>query len=115
VVELRHGEVAICRPQQETDHSLPPPVRLRLVDVREIDPPEATEPLHWRLLTTHAISDAAGAWQIVEWYRLRWVIEQLFRVMKSQGLQLEHSQLTSAERLVKLAAVATKAAAWISS
>jgi hypothetical protein len=110
VVELRHGEVAICRPQQETDHSLPPTVRLRLVDVREIDPPEATEPLHWRLLTTHAISDAAGAWQIVEWYRLRWVIEQLFRVMKSQGLQLEDSQLTSAERLVKLAAVATKAA-----
>jgi hypothetical protein len=110
VVELRHGEVAICRPQQETDHSLPPTVRLRLVDVREIDPPEATEPLHWRLLTTHAISDAAGAWQIVEWYRLRWVIGQLFRVMKSQGLQLEDSQLTSAERLVKLAAVATKAA-----
>jgi hypothetical protein len=71
VVELRHGEVEICRPQQEADHSLPPTVRLRLVDVREIDPPEATEPLHWRLLTTHAISDAAGAWQIVEWYQLR--------------------------------------------
>jgi hypothetical protein len=30
--------------------------------------------------------------------------------MKSQGLQLEDSQLASAERLVKLAAVATKAA-----
>ncbi|HEY5313010.1 MAG TPA: hypothetical protein VIK18_10845 [Pirellulales bacterium] len=30
--------------------------------------------------------------------------------MKSQGLQLEDSQLGSAERLVKLAAVATKAA-----
>jgi hypothetical protein len=38
------------------------------------------------------------------------VIEQLFRVMKSQGLQLEDSQLASADRLVKLAAVATKAA-----
>jgi hypothetical protein len=68
------------------------------------------EPLHWRLLTTHAIADAAGAWQIVEWYQRRWVIEQLFRVMKSQGLQLEDSQIASAERLVKLAAVATKAA-----
>ena len=30
--------------------------------------------------------------------------------MKSQGLQLEDSQLASAERLVKLAAAATKAA-----
>ena len=34
----------------------------------------------------------------------------MFRVMKSQGLQLEDSQIATAERLVKLAAVATKAA-----
>jgi len=110
VVELRYGEVEICRPRDESDRSLPPTVRLRLVEVREVDPSEGVEPLHWRLLTTHAIIDPAGAWQIVGWYQLRWVIEQLFRVMKSQGLQLEDSQLASAERLVKLAAVATKAA-----
>ena len=110
VVELRYGAVEICRPQDERDHSLPPTVRLRLVDVREVDPPKATEPLHWRLLTTHTIADAAAAWEMVGWYQRRWVIEQLFRVMKSQGLQLEDSQLASADRLVKLAAVATKAA-----
>jgi hypothetical protein len=61
-------------------------------------------------MTTHRIEDAAAAWEIVGWYQLRWVIEQLFRVMKSQGLQLEDSQITTAERLVKLAAVATKPA-----
>jgi hypothetical protein len=110
LLALRYGEVAICRPRDEYDHSLPPTVRLRLVDVREVDPPADAEPLHWRLLTTHEVADAAAAWQIVGWYQLRWVIEQLFRVMKSQGLQLEDSQLASAERLVKLAAVATKAA-----
>jgi len=110
VVELRYGEVEICRPRDEGDVSLPPTVRLRLVEVREIDPPAEVEPLHWRLLTTHEIADAAAAWQIVGWYQLRWVIEQLFRVMKSQGLQLEDSQIASAERLVKLAAAATKAA-----
>ena len=110
VVELRYGAVEICRPQDERDHSLPPTVRLRLIDVREVDPPEGVEPLHWRLLTTHTIADAAAAWEIVGWYQRRWVIEQLFRVMKSQGLQLEDSQLASANRLVKLAAAATKAA-----
>lgn len=110
VVELRYGEVEICRPRDEHDHSLPPTVRLRLVDVQEINPPDGVEPLHWRLLTTHEIADAAAAWQIVGWYQLRWVIEQLFRVMKSQGLQLEDSQIATAERLVKLAAVATRAA-----
>lgn len=110
VVELRHGEVEICRPRDELDRSLPPTVRLRLVEVREVNPPAGVEPLHWRLLTTHRITDAAGAWQIVGWYQLRWVIEQLFRVMKSQGLQLEDSQLASADRLIKLAAATTKAA-----
>jgi len=110
VLELRYGEVEIRRPVDESDRSLPLSVKLRLVEVRELDPPAGVEPLHWRLLTTHAIADAAGAWQIVGWYQLRWVIEQLFRVMKSQGLQLEDSQVASAERLVKLAAAATKAA-----
>jgi hypothetical protein len=109
-VELRYGEVQILRPQQEADHSLPRSVRLRVIEVRETDPPADVEPLHWRLLTTHAIADAAAAWEVVRWYKLRWVIEQMFRVMKSQGLQIEDSQITTAERLVKLAAVATKAA-----
>ena len=72
-----------------------------------------------QVLTTHAIDEAAAAWEIVGWYQRRCVIEQLFRVMKSQGLQLEacpgaDNQLASAERLVKRAAVATKAAVWIS-
>ena len=109
-VELRYGAVELRRPKHESDQGLPSSLRLRLLEVREINPPAEAEPLHWRLLTTHAIADAAAAWQIVGWYQRRWVIEQLFRVMKSQGLQLEDSQVTSAERLVKLAAMATKAA-----
>ena len=109
-VELRFGEVEICRPATKHDRALPATVRLRLVEVREAAPPEGVEPLHWRLLTTHAVADAAAAWQIVAWYQARWTIEQLFRVMKSQGLQLEDSQMASAERLVKLAAAATQAA-----
>jgi hypothetical protein len=109
VVELRYGEVEIRRPRGE-DRSLPAQLPLRLVEVKEVDPPEGVQALHWRLLTTHHIADEAAGWQIAEWYQQRWIIEQLFRVMKSQGLQLEDSQLASAERLVKLAAVATRAA-----
>jgi hypothetical protein len=103
-VEMRFGEVEICRPRDEQDRSLAKTVRLRLVEVREVDPPEGVEPLHWRLLTTHEVADADKAWQIVGWYQARWIIEQLFRVTKSQGLQLEDSQLASADRLVKLTA-----------
>ena len=104
-VEMRFGEVEICRPRGEKDRTLPKSVRLRLVDVRETAPPEGAEAIHWRLLTTHEVADAAAAWQIVAWYRMRWSIEQLFRVMKSQGLKVEESQLTTAKRLIKLMAV----------
>jgi hypothetical protein len=81
-----------------------------VVEAREIDPPARWEPLNERLLTTHEIADAAGAWQISGWYQRRWVIVQLFGVMKSQGLQLEDSQIGTAERMPKLAAVAVKTA-----
>jgi len=109
-VELRFGEVEICRPRNERDRSLAKTVALRLVEVREVNPPHGVEALHWRLLTTHAVTNAEKAWQIVGWYQARWIIEQLFRVTKSQGLQLEDSQLASADRLVKLGAAAIKAA-----
>jgi hypothetical protein len=56
------------------------------------------------------VRDAAGAWEIVNWYKKRWAIEQLFRLLKTQGLQIEDSRVESADRLLKLAAIAAKAA-----
>ena len=110
-VALRFGEVIIRRPRHENDRSLPKTLRLRLVEVCEISPPKGVEPIQWRLLTTHALTGAADAWQIVSWYKARWTIEQVHRVMKSQGLELEESQITTADRLLKLTAAAVKAAA----
>jgi hypothetical protein len=111
-VTLRFGCVAIKRPQG-ADPVWPESVTLSLVEVVELAPPVGAEPVHWRLLTTHAVATAADAWQIVAWYKARWLIEQLFRVLKTQGLQLEDSQLDNAERLLALTAIAAKAAATI--
>ena len=41
---------------------------------------------------------------------MRWTIEQFWRLLKQQGLRLEDSQVETADRLVKLAAIAAKAA-----
>lgn len=112
-LSLRFGAVEILRPSGPDARGLPKTVALTLVEVVERDPPEGAEPVRWRLLTTHAVNGAADAWQIVDWYRLRWTIEQLFRLMKTDGLRLEDSQLESAGALLKLAAIATKAAATI--
>jgi Transposase DDE domain len=109
-VRLRFGPVEIRRSPNEKDRSLAKALRLTLIDIEEVDPPAAAEALHWRLLTTHTVSTAGQAWQVVGWYQARWGIEQLFRLLKMQGLQLENSQLSTAERLSKLSAAAVKAA-----
>lgn len=107
---LRFGQVALRRPDNPGAGDLPDNVTLSYVEVVERQPPKNREPLHWRLLTTHPVSDAESAWQIVDWYAQRWMIEQLFRVMKQQGLKVEDSQLDTADRLLKLIAIAAKAA-----
>ena len=109
-LSLRFGEVTISRPDGKGMKHLPKTTTLRLVEALERDPPAGVEPIHWRLLTTHAVDDVAAAWRIVDWYRMRWIIEQLFRLMKSDGLRLEDSQLETADRLMKLTAIAAKAA-----
>jgi len=108
---LRYGPVQLRRPRQTMERGLPPEVGLNLIEVFEPHPPEKTEPIQWRLLTTHGIADPGDAWRIVNWYKERWIIEQLFRVLKTQGLKLEDSQLATADRLLKLIAIAAKAAA----
>jgi hypothetical protein len=110
MLSLRFGEVTIRRPDRPGMKHLPKTTTLRLVEALERDPPEGVEAIHWRLFTTHAVDDIATAWLIVDWYRMRWIIEQLFRLMKSDGLQLEDSQLETAEGLMKLTAIAAKAA-----
>jgi len=112
-LRLRFGRVRIQRPANHLDRSLPKSLELGLVEVVETNAPAGTEPVLWRLLTTHELPDALTAWRMVDWYRRRWIIEQLFRTLKQQGLKLEDSQLQDAERLIKLTAVAARAACHI--
>ncbi|MBO0743121.1 MAG: transposase, partial [Hyphomicrobiaceae bacterium] len=107
---LRFGSVTLKRPRNTPERGLPDCVPVRLVEVVERDPPAGVEPLHWRLLTTHEVPDRATAWRIVGWYKERWTIEQLWRLMKKQGLCVEESQIETADRLIKLTAIAAKAA-----
>ena len=106
----RFGPVEIARPSHTLEPGLPKSVALHLVEVVELNPPDGVEPVLWRLLTTHQVKDAQDAWRIVGWYRQRWAIEQFFRTLKQQGLDLEASQVDSAERLLKLTAIAARAA-----
>ena len=58
------------------------------MEVREVDPPDAVTPVHWRLLTTHTVATLADACRMTGFYRQRWTIEQVFRVMKTKGFDI---------------------------
>jgi Transposase DDE domain len=109
-LELRFGAIELARPQSKFLRHLSKSVPLAVVDVREINAGSGVEPLHWRLLTSHEVASIEDAWLIVEWYKQRWIIEQFFRILKTQGLKLEDSQVGTADRLLKLVAIAARAA-----
>jgi hypothetical protein len=109
-VELRAASVTIARPRNGRREDLPAAITLTFLEAREVAPPAGKSPLLWRLLTTHAVRSAADAEEIVDLYRLRWRIEQIFRALKSDGLALEDSQVIDAERLFNLTAIALAAA-----
>lgn len=107
---LRFTTLSLRRPQNTPDKELPACIPLQAIEVFEPHPPKQHQPLHWILLTTHTIDTPAAAWRIVEWYRRRWIIEQFFRTLKSKGLRIEDSELATADRLLKLIAIAARAA-----
>lgn len=109
-VEVGFGSVEIQRPAKCPDKRLPESLSLQVVEVREINAPPGEERIHWRLMTSHEVPDMKRALEVVGWYCQRWHIEQVFRTMKSQGLNVESSQVESADCLEKLVTIALIAA-----
>lgn len=86
---LRFASVQLRRPRNGVYKDAPATHAINLIDVRETHTPEGEVPLHWRLFTTHPVENAVQAFEIVDLYRRRWAIEQLFRTMKTQGFDVE--------------------------
>jgi hypothetical protein len=103
---VRFAEVTLRQPRLGADRRDPCELTLNMVEVREIEPPSPKEAVIWRLLTTHTVKTLADACQIVDLYRSRWSVEQLFRTMKSQAIDLEESLIADGDALERLAAAA---------
>lgn len=108
-VELRARRVTLMRPKIPANRGLPDRLEVTIVEAREIDAPPPTSharpALLWRLIAT-AERPAA---EIVACYRLRWRIEEVFRALKSEGLDFEATQVREPERLFRLAVLALSA------
>ncbi|MGP0061783.1 MAG: IS4 family transposase [Beijerinckiaceae bacterium] len=101
---VRFGKISLRQPKVGVDPRDPPAIQLHMVEVKEVDPPSQDDAVVWRLLTTHEVASLEQAAQIVDLYRKRWSIEQMFRTVKSQGFDLEESLIADGDALECLAA-----------
>ena len=81
-----------------------PTVKLWVVLVREIEPPDQVEAIEWLLLTTVAVTSVEEAIERVQWYSCRWGIEVWHRILKS-GCRLEARQFATSDRLQRCLAL----------
>ena len=61
-------------------------------------PPDGIEPLAWLLLTSIPTLSIEHAWERVEWYRMRWIVEDLHQGLKT-GCQIEQRHIRDYEGL----------------
>jgi len=73
--------------------------------------PKGEEPISWTLLTSKPIEQIEQAWQMVADYQARWWIEQLFRTLKKDGINIENIELENPEAIKKYTIMALKASA----
>lgn len=96
-LEIRFAQLTILPPRVRR-RNISQLVTLWAIWAHEQNPPPGMEPISWMLLTTIAITSLEEALEKIVWYTRRWLIELLFKVLKS-GCRFEDRQLETAERL----------------
>lgn len=111
---VRFAPVVLRKPRNGADPALPPTVAVTLLDVRGTSAPaDGSEPIHWRLLTTHTVATLAQARRVLDLYRLRWIIEEFFRTLKTAGFDIEAADIGEPPAMINFVAAATVAAVTI--
>lgn len=98
-----HAAQVTLRPPWRPDGKLPE-VTVNAVLVLEPNPPAGDVAVEWLLLTTLPIGEVADVRRVIQTYCVRWMIEILFRVLKS-GCRVEDRRFQEIDRLLSCLAV----------
>ena len=101
-LEVRAASVTL-RPPYRAGVSLSPVV-VNIVLVSEPSPPAGEEAVEWILVTTLPIDSVDQVRQIIEYYCVRWMVEVLFRTLKS-GCRVEERRFEHLDRWTNCAAL----------
>jgi hypothetical protein len=99
-VVISSGCLRLLPPQKQPASALRPLV-VWVLRVWEPEPPQGVEGLEWILLTSVPTATLTQAWQRVDWYRARWIVQDYHQGLKS-GCSIELRQLQSYEALRRL-------------
>lgn len=81
-----------------------PDVSVNVVQVREVAPPANDVPVEWLLITTLPIGTIDEVRAVVGYYTVRFLIEVMFRVLKS-GCRVEERRFEHIDRMLPCAAI----------
>ena len=98
-VGVAWASVRVLPPRQPRGEGRGTPLAVWAVRVWELDPPDkVSEPLEWILLTNVPVSTFEEACERLDWYALRWIVEEYHKAMKT-GCRIEDMEFRSQERL----------------
>ena len=112
-MSLKWEKVKISHPvNKPRKDGSPAYVELTVIEATEFTESvkEGEDPVSWKLLTTHSVKNASDALKCIEWYSMRWLIEELFHLLKTKGLCFEEAQLETGAGLKKLLVLALQVA-----
>jgi hypothetical protein len=99
-LQLAFGQMTLLPPRQEPRVSKEP-LTVWVIRVWEEQAPEGEEPLEWLLLTSVPTTTLEQAWERVDWYGYRWLVEDYHQCLKS-GCHIEERQLQTVDGLIRL-------------
>ena len=110
IIDVKFTKAKICAPKGLTVSQKD--IEIYVIEATEnpLTIPATETGISWKLLTTHKIENLEKATECINWYKKRWLIEELFRVIKTKGFEIESSQLGDGFKLKKLLAMTLEVA-----
>lgn len=104
---IKYIEVEILEPKYYKKLENTP--ESKTINVVQIES-KGVEKVKWILLTTKEIRSIEQAIEIVDIYKARWEIEEMFRIMKKESFNIEASELRDGKSIQKLSLYVMEAA-----
>jgi hypothetical protein len=106
-IEVRFGSLMVSAPLQKSPWLREQGITLigmNVVELREVNAPAGTEPLHWVLWTSLPVTKFEEAWTVIEYYEKRPQVEDFHKALKT-GCRVEERQYEASERLEAITAL----------